>query len=175
MHTSCPPFNTEPITSHLPRMCIVPSIGPVSRARRTCLRRTTELIHFYLLEYINKFSLINYNYSHLYSLTFLDICTDCFNYDIDYNFLIFSSFFTQVFLRYDETDCPGSFDFICHDTNSASSFNFCTCRKTLCCCCPIMPFILKFQPSTTWLVQGRCLFIFHVSMGPFWFSINCWT
>jgi len=50
--------------------------------RRAWLRRTAEVIRFYLLQYdINKFCVI-YNYSHLYSRTFLDICTDYFIYHI---------------------------------------------------------------------------------------------
>jgi hypothetical protein len=47
-------FNTDLIMSHFPRMCTVHSIGWVSRARRTWLRRTAEVIHFYPLEYIKK-------------------------------------------------------------------------------------------------------------------------
>jgi len=68
-----------------------------------------------------------------------------------------------------------SFRFCCQDTNSASSFIFRTCRKTSGCCFRVMLFGLEFQPSTALLVLCLFLCIFHMAIGTFWFSIQCWN
>jgi len=38
-----------------------------------------------------------------------------------------------------------------------------------------MLFSLEFHPSAALLFLCRCLCIFHISVGTFWFSINYWT
>jgi hypothetical protein len=48
-----------------------------------------------------------------------------------------------------------------------------TAEKTLGCYFPIMLFSLEFQTSTALLVLCQCLFVFHISMGTFWFSSHC--
>jgi hypothetical protein len=81
---------------------------------------------------------------YLYSLMFLDICTDHLIYRILPHFLIIS-------FRY-WPGSPGSFDFRCQDTNCASSLNTSNTWKTLGCCFPVMLFRLEFQTSTALLV-----------------------
>jgi hypothetical protein len=77
----------------------------------------------------------------------------------------------QLFLRF-SPGSPGSFDFSCQNTNSASSCNGCTSKRTFGCYFPITLFSLEFQLSAALLVLLQSFFIFHISRGTFWFSVH---
>ena len=123
---------------------------------------------------LTDFLLIIYNYSHLYSRTFLDTCTDYFIYRIRPQLFNSLFFFYEVFLRFDHVPqvslilvakIPTPLLLICVPAE----------KKTLGSCFPVMLFSSESQPSTALLVLCRNLFIFHISMVSFWFSINFWV